>query len=71
MVANLRPVKGLDVFLRAAALVVRDYPDVQFPIAGEGPERARLEALAAELDLTDRVQLLGLVGRRSFVPRRS
>ena len=62
VVANLRPVKGLDVFLRAAALVVRDYPDVQFPIAGEGPERARLEALAAELDLTDRVQLLGLVG---------
>ena len=61
VVANLRPVKGLDVFLRAAALVARDYSDVQFAIAGEGPERARLEALAAELDLTDRVRLLGLV----------
>jgi len=51
----------VDVFLRAAALVARDHPDVQFVIGGEGPERSRLEALAAELELTDRVRLLGLV----------
>jgi len=61
VLANLRPVKGVDVFLRAAALVARDHPDVQFVIGGEGPERSRLEALAAELELTDRVRLLGLV----------
>src|SRR5262249_30161112 len=43
VVANLRPVKGLDVFLRAAAEVARCHPDVTFAIAGEGPERPGLE----------------------------
>jgi glycosyltransferase involved in cell wall biosynthesis len=59
--ANLRPVKGLDVLLRAAALVGAAHPDVQFRVAGEGDERPSLEQLAAAQGLADRFGFLGSV----------
>ncbi len=52
---RLHAVKGFDVLVRAAALL----PEVHCVIAGEGPERARLEALIAELKVGERVKLLG------------
>jgi glycosyltransferase involved in cell wall biosynthesis len=61
VVANLRPVKGLDVFVRAAAEVSRSCPDVTFEIAGEGEQRPALEQLARELGLGPRLRLLGVV----------
>ena len=64
-VAVLRPQKGLDVLVRAAALAARSVPDLRVVVAGEGPEREGLEALAAELGVAGRVML---VGRRSDVP---
>jgi len=59
--ARLDEQKGHDVLLRAAA----ELPGVAFALAGEGPLRAELEALAAELGLSDRVRFLG---RRDDVP---
>lgn len=64
MVANLRPVKRIDVFLRAAALAAREFPAARFVVVGEGRERVRLEGLCTELGLADRVMFLG---RRSDV----
>jgi glycosyltransferase involved in cell wall biosynthesis len=64
-VAVLRAQKGLDVLVRAVAEAARELPALRVAIAGEGPERERLEALAAELGVADRVQLLG---HRSDVP---
>ncbi|WP_165250226.1 glycosyltransferase [Paludisphaera soli] len=61
VVANLRAVKGLDVFLRAAATVAAKHEDVRFTIAGEGPERASLAGLVDELGLADRVRMPGQV----------
>jgi glycosyltransferase involved in cell wall biosynthesis len=61
MVANLRPVKGPDVFLQAAALLKDEYPDVRFAIAGEGELRPLLQRQAAELGLADRFQLPGSI----------
>lgn len=61
MVANLRPVKGVDVFVRAAALVVQSHPDVEFHVAGEGPQRPELEQLIADLGLQGRFMLHGKV----------
>ena len=58
-VARLAPQKGLDCFLRAAALVAQHYPEATFPIIGDGPLRASLVALADELGLADRVSFLG------------
>lgn len=59
IVANLRPVKRLDVFLRAAAIVAGDLSKARFVVVGDGDERGRLERLCAELGLTDRVMFLG------------
>lgn len=61
MVANLRHVKGVDIFIRAAALVAQEHPEVTFAVAGEGPERPALEALIAELGLAGKFHLLGRV----------
>ena len=54
-VARLDPQKGLDHLLAAAAAV----PGAVFVVAGEGPERPRLERLAQELGVADRVRFLG------------
>jgi L-malate glycosyltransferase len=61
MVANLRRVKGVDVFARAAALVAKSHPEVSFHVAGEGPERPKLEQLIGELGLADQFSLHGKV----------
>jgi glycosyltransferase involved in cell wall biosynthesis len=47
--------KGFDTLIRALALV----PGVRLSIAGEGPERGALEALARECGVADRLALLG------------
>lgn len=52
---RLHPVKGFDVLIKAAASL----PDVYCVIAGEGPERARLDSLITQLGVADRVKLLG------------
>ena len=43
LVGRLAPEKGVDVFLRAAALLAERFPEVRFVVAGEGLERQRLE----------------------------
>jgi L-malate glycosyltransferase len=59
--ANLRPVKGLDLLLDAAARLTGDYPDLVCRIAGEGEMRGALEASARQRGLADRFHLLGSV----------
>jgi L-malate glycosyltransferase len=61
VIANLRPVKGLDFFLRAAAVVRSEHPEVSFSIAGEGPERPMLERLAREIGLAKSLNLHGSI----------
>lgn len=53
--------KDHGTFVRAAARIAAERPDVRFVVAGEGPERSRLERLAAERGLGDRVRLPGHV----------
>jgi glycosyltransferase involved in cell wall biosynthesis len=59
--ARLDEQKGHPVLLRAAS----ELPGVDFVLAGEGPRRGSLEALAAELGIADRVHFLGY---RSDIP---
>ncbi len=61
-VARLTPHKGVDTALRAFAQLAARYPDLRYAIAGQGEDRPRLEALAAELGLGARVHWLGAVG---------
>jgi glycosyltransferase involved in cell wall biosynthesis len=58
-VANLRDGKGHDVLLDAAALVIRQRPDVSFLLVGDGPRRGALQAQAASHGLGDHVRFLG------------
>jgi glycosyltransferase involved in cell wall biosynthesis len=65
MVGRLSQQKAPQDFLRAAALVVREFPDAIFLVIGDGPLRADLEQLAASLGIADRVRFLGF---RSDIP---
>ncbi len=58
-VGRLVPIKGVDVFLDAAAEVARRLPDVLFIVLGDGPEREALARRAESLGLADRVLFFG------------
>lgn len=61
-VANLNEGKGHDVALRAlAAVQAAGGREWSFTIAGDGPERAALERLSAQLGLARKVRFLGVV----------
>ena len=68
IVGELSEVKGLEDFVRAAAVVAERFGDaVEFVIVGDdatrtGEYRARVERLVAELGLKERVRLLGRLG---------
>lgn len=49
---------GVEHFVRAMPLIARDLA-VEAIIIGDGPERARLESLARELGVSDRIRFLG------------
>jgi glycosyltransferase involved in cell wall biosynthesis len=60
MVGNLREVKGPDIFIRAAKIVLDQYPHTQFEIAGGG-EQKPYQKLIDDLGLGENVCLLGPV----------
>jgi len=60
-VGRLCPPKRHDVVLRATRRIIDAYPRATLTIAGEGPQRPALEALAAELGLRDAVRMPGTV----------
>jgi glycosyltransferase involved in cell wall biosynthesis len=60
-VGELLPVKGVDVLIRACASLAGGPTAFSLRIAGEGPDRAKLAALADRLGLRDRVTFEGYV----------
>ena len=60
-VARLSIEKGLDVLLEAVALLTKEGLPLRVVLAGDGPQRARLEALAERLGLSARVEFRGAV----------
>jgi glycosyltransferase involved in cell wall biosynthesis len=65
-VGELNPLKGHEDFVRAASIVARERPDVDFVIAGEdrsksGENLKRLKAAIAREELENRVHLVGWV----------
>lgn len=51
--------KGIDTVLEALPALVRSVPDVAYVIVGEGPDRARVEALAAAAGVQKHVHFVG------------
>lgn len=60
-VARLVPKKGISTALRAFAGFHEKFPGSKFVIAGDGPMRRELSALAEELGLGDRVEFTGFL----------
>lgn len=56
---RLVPLKAHDCLIRAFAKVAHEFPAAQLVILGEGRERVALEQLAAQLNLANRIHLLG------------
>jgi glycosyltransferase involved in cell wall biosynthesis len=63
-VGNLIPPKGHAVLIRAAGVLAAEFPALRWEIIGEGPEHARLEALCAQLQITDKVRFQGRQSRK-------
>jgi glycosyltransferase involved in cell wall biosynthesis len=64
MVARLTTVKNHALLLRAVRRLTAAGPSVHIVIVGDGPERARLEQLAAELGLAGNVTFTGTLPNR-------
>jgi glycosyltransferase involved in cell wall biosynthesis len=58
-VARLVPKKGVDLLVRAAALLVERHPDLVVDVVGDGPLRTELTALADSLGVSGRVRFHG------------
>jgi len=59
-VGRLERRKGVQYLLRAYGQIAQDHPDIKLIIAGDGPERERLELMAEDLHLPN-VSFLGFV----------
>ncbi len=59
IVARLYAVKDHSTLLRAIAMLAPTIPTLHCVLVGDGPERGRIEALARELGIADRIHLAG------------
>jgi phosphatidylinositol alpha-1,6-mannosyltransferase len=66
-VTRLYPYKGVDRMLESLPAISQAVPDVKYLIVGEGPDRRRLEDLAARLGLQTRVSFLGRLALSEIV----
>ncbi|HXH68820.1 MAG TPA: glycosyltransferase family 4 protein, partial [Pyrinomonadaceae bacterium] len=63
-IGHLAPIKGHDVFIRAAEIVLKKRENIRFVIVGEdkshsGKNRREIEDLIARLDLKSKIELAG------------
>jgi glycosyltransferase involved in cell wall biosynthesis len=65
LIGRLSWEKGVDIFLRAAARVLVEFPSAKFVVVGEGPDKGKLEQLVNELKIRESVSMLG---RRNDMP---
>ncbi len=63
-VGTLIPIKGHATLIRAAAALAAEFPDLRWEIIGDGPERALLQGLCAQLRVTEKVRFLGRQSRK-------
>ncbi len=59
--ASAERYKGYDQMVRALPAIRNIFPDVRYVLGGRGPDRPRVEALIAELGVSDNVTLAGYI----------
>jgi len=60
-IGRLAPEKNWETLLRAAAQVYAQHPTLRLVLIGDGPDKQRLELLAADLGIAERVTFTGQV----------
>ena len=63
-VSRLAREKNIEFLLRVVQRLLPAHPALRFIVSGEGPDRARLEALAGELGIAPSVRFCGNLDRR-------
>ncbi|MEM6779846.1 MAG: glycosyltransferase [Planctomycetota bacterium] len=66
-VGRLVEVKGIRFGLQAMAEIIREFPQVQYDIVGDGPLRSSLQQLAVELGIANRVRFLGAQSEEQLI----
>ena len=66
-VGRLSPEKGHFVLLKALKLLAEKGYKLELGLAGNGPSKGRLEALAKELDLADQIDFLGFMNEEGII----
>ena len=59
--------KGVDVTIRALPIILQRFPEVRYLVIGRGDDRPRLENLAKELGVGDRVIFAGFVATEALI----
>jgi glycosyltransferase involved in cell wall biosynthesis len=59
IVARLVPIKAHELFLAAAAIVLRSFPSCRFVIVGDGERRAELEAMGQRMGIASSLIFMG------------
>src|SRR5207302_4690506 len=68
-IGDLIHLKGFEFGLRAFARFAASFPESEYWLMGNGPERPRLEAVAQELGIAGRVRFLGRIPRVEVLAR--
>lgn len=68
-VGRLKRYKGIDVLFEALARLAMDGHDIHLCVAGRGDDRSRLERVAADLGMAERVRFLGYLSEAEKVRR--
>ncbi|NBU33233.1 glycosyltransferase family 1 protein [bacterium] len=66
-VGRLEKRKGVEYLLQAFAVFHKKFPDGRLQIAGDGPDRIKLENLAVELGISEAVDFLGYISEQQKV----
>ena len=64
---RLQYYKSLDVFIVIAQRILKNFPNAEFVIAGEGEERVKLEKFAQKLEIADRIKFVGHVSEKEKI----
>jgi len=62
-VGNLIPIKGHETLIKAVGAIGSEFPDLNVDIIGTGPELPRLQELAGQYNIQERVRFLGRQSR--------
>jgi len=68
-VGNLTHAKGVDVLVEAFAKTAAEGACDRLVLVGDGPERSAISSLAGDLDVADRVDLVGVLPREDVAAR--